>query len=137
MKYQNIIADLNYEPHPLFLPYFLSHQFKFNLAKMAGNRQGFQNNPELHEVRTTGIDSWVWALMEELEVNGVVCAGKLLHKTPEARQHKRRQHHAQVLVGVSGNQQNCCRHVDIRRKPIDSRASTVIVPCHPQPCKLS
>ena len=106
---------------------------------MAGNRQGFQNNQRsvLHEVCTTGIDSWVWALMEELEVNGVVCAGKLLHKTPEARQHKRRQHHAQVLVGVSGNQQNCCRHVDIRRKPIDSRASTVIVPCHPQPCKLS
>ena len=27
MKYQNIFADLNYEPHPLFLPNFLSHQF--------------------------------------------------------------------------------------------------------------
>ena len=47
-------ADLNYESQPLFLPYFLSHQFKFNLAKMAGNRQGFQNNPVLHEVRTMG-----------------------------------------------------------------------------------
>ena len=52
-------ADLNCEPHPLFLPNFLSHQFKFNLAKMAGRCQAFQNNPELqrsvlHEVRTTG-----------------------------------------------------------------------------------
>ena len=54
------VADLNCEPHPLFLLNFLSHQFKFNLAmKMAGRWQAFQNNPELqrsvlHEVRTTG-----------------------------------------------------------------------------------
>ena len=54
---------------------------------MAGNRQGFQNNPELqhfvlHEVRATGRQLGVgsYGTVEELEVNGVVCAGKRLHE---------------------------------------------------------
>ena len=54
---------------------------------MADNRQGFQNNPELqrfvlHEVRATGRQLGVgsYGTVEELEVNGVVCAGKRLHE---------------------------------------------------------
>ena len=54
---------------------------------MAGRRQAFQNNPELQRfvlrrVRTTGRQLGVgsYGSVEELEVNGLVCAGKRLHE---------------------------------------------------------
>ena len=54
---------------------------------MAGRRQAFQNNPELqrfvlHGVRPTGRQLGVgsYGSVEELEVNGLVCAGKRLHE---------------------------------------------------------
>ena len=53
---------------------------------MAGTRQVFQNNPELQEfilpdVRLTGKQLGVgsYGSVEELEMNGMVCAGKRLH----------------------------------------------------------
>ena len=55
--------------------------------KMAGRRQAFQNNPELQRfvlprVRPTGRQLGVgsYGSVEELEVNGLVCAGKRLHE---------------------------------------------------------
>ena len=54
---------------------------------MAGRRRAFQNNRELqsfvlHGVRPTGRQLGVgsYGSVEELEVNGVVCAGKRLHE---------------------------------------------------------
>ena len=54
---------------------------------MAGRRQAFQNNPELQRfvlprVRSTGRQLGVgfYGSVEELEVNGIVCAGKRLHE---------------------------------------------------------
>ena len=53
---------------------------------MAGRRQGFQRNPGLQrfilpDVRPTGKQLGVgsYGSVEELEVNGLVCAGKRLH----------------------------------------------------------
>ena len=53
---------------------------------MAGRRQAFQANPELQqfvlpEVRPTGRQLGVgsYGSVEEVEVNGLVCAGKRLH----------------------------------------------------------
>ena len=58
-----------------------------DVAKMAGRRQAFQNNPELQrfvlpKVRPTGRQLGVgsYGSVEELEVNGLVCAGKRLHE---------------------------------------------------------
>ena len=54
---------------------------------MAGRRQAFQHNPELqrfvlHRVHPTGrqLGMGSYGSVEELEVNGVVCAGKRLHE---------------------------------------------------------
>ena len=54
---------------------------------MAGRRQAFQSNPELQRfvlrrVHPTGRQLGVgsYGSVEELEVNGVVCAGKRLHE---------------------------------------------------------
>ena len=54
---------------------------------MAGRRQAFQSNPELQRfvlrrVRTTGRQLGVgsYGSVEELEVNGLLCAGKRLHE---------------------------------------------------------
>ena len=54
---------------------------------MAGRRKAFQNNPELqrfvlHRVRPTGRQLGVgsYGSVEELEVNGLLCAGKRLHE---------------------------------------------------------
>ena len=54
---------------------------------MAERRQAFQNNPELQRfvlrtVRTTGRQLGVgsYGSVEELEMNGLVCAGKRLHE---------------------------------------------------------
>ena len=70
-----------YEPHPLFLPRLP------DVSKMAGRRQAFQNSPEfqrfvLHGVRPTGRQLGVgsYGSVEELEMNGLVCAGKRLHE---------------------------------------------------------
>ena len=53
---------------------------------MAGRRQGFPHNPELQRfilpnVRPTGKQLGVgsYGSVEELEVNGLVCAGKRIH----------------------------------------------------------
>ena len=55
-------------------------------AEMAGRRQAFQSNPELQQflipdVRPTGKQLGVgsYGSVEELEMNGLVCAGKRLH----------------------------------------------------------
>ena len=57
-----------------------------HLAEMAGRRQAFQGSPELQrfvlpEVRPTGRQLGVgsYGSVEELEINGLVCAGKRLH----------------------------------------------------------
>ena len=70
-----------YEPHPLFLPRLP------DVCKMAGRRQTFQNSSELqrfvlHGVRPTGRQLGVgsYGSVEELEMNGLVCAGKRLHE---------------------------------------------------------
>ena len=54
---------------------------------MAGRRQAFRNNRELqrfmlHGVRPTGRQLGVgsYGSVEELEVNGLMCAGKRLHE---------------------------------------------------------
>ena len=54
---------------------------------MAGRRQAFQNNPELQRfvlpgVRPTGRELGVgsYGSVEELEMNGLMCAGKRLHE---------------------------------------------------------
>ena len=54
---------------------------------MTGRRRAFQNNPELqrfvlHGVRPTGRQLGVgsYGSVEELEMNGLVCAGKRLHE---------------------------------------------------------
>ena len=54
---------------------------------MAGRKQAFQNNPELQRfvlpgVRPTGRQLGVgsYGSVQELKVNGLVCAGKRLHK---------------------------------------------------------
>ena len=54
---------------------------------MAGRRQAFQDDPELQRfvlrrVRTTGRQLGVgsYGCVEELEMNGLVCAGKRLHE---------------------------------------------------------
>jgi len=67
------------QPHPL-------HSFFHRLAGMAGRRQAFQASPELQqfvlpEVRPTGRQLGVgsYGSVEEVEVNGLVCAGKRLH----------------------------------------------------------
>ena len=67
-----------YEPRPLFLP---------DVSKMADTRRAFQNSPELqrfvlHGVRPTGRQLGVgsYGSVEELEMNGLVCAGKRLHE---------------------------------------------------------
>ena len=54
----------------------------------------------LHGVRPTGIQLGVgsYGSVEELEMNGLVCAGKRLHEA------LLEQGNAQVLVGVPGNQ---------------------------------
>ena len=56
------------------------------LAEMAGRRQAFQGSPELQrfvlpEVRPTGRQLGVgsYGSVEEVEINGLVCAGKRLH----------------------------------------------------------
>ena len=58
-----------------------------DVAKMEGRRQAFQNNSQLHRfvlhrVRLTGKQLGVgsYGSVEELEVNGLVCAGKRLHE---------------------------------------------------------
>ena len=63
------------QAHPLFLN-----------AEMAGRRQAFQSNPELQqflipEARPTGKQLGVgsYGSVEELQMNGLVCAGKRLH----------------------------------------------------------
>ena len=55
---------------------------------MAGRRPDFENNPELHRfvltgVRPTGrkLGAGSYGSVEELEVNGAVCAGKRIHET--------------------------------------------------------
>ena len=55
-------------------------------AETAGRRQAFQSNPELQqflipEARPTGKQLGVgsYGSVEELEMNGLVCAGKRLH----------------------------------------------------------
>ena len=55
-------------------------------TEMAGRRQAFQGSPELQrfvlpEVRPTGKQLGVgsYGSVEEVEVNGLVCAGKRLH----------------------------------------------------------
>ena len=55
-------------------------------AEMAGRRRAFQSNPELQQflipdVRPTGKQLGVgsYGSVEELEMNGLVCAGKRLH----------------------------------------------------------
>ena len=67
------------QPHPL-------HSFLHRLAGMAGRRQAFQASPELQQfalpkVRPTGRQLGVgsYGSVEEVEVNGLVCAGKRLH----------------------------------------------------------
>ena len=57
------------------------------LPKMARRRQAFQNDPELQRfvlpgVRPTGrqLGMGSYGSVEELEVNGLVCAGKRLHE---------------------------------------------------------
>ena len=57
------------------------------VAKMARRRQAFQSNPELQrfvlpEVRPTGRQLGVgsYGSVEEIETNGLVCAGKRLHE---------------------------------------------------------
>ena len=57
------------------------------IAMMAGRRQAFQNVPELqrfvlHGARPTGRQLGVgsYGSVEELEMNGIVCAGKRLHE---------------------------------------------------------
>ena len=57
------------------------------VSKMAGRRQAFQNNPELqrfvlHGVHPTGRQLGVgsYGSVEELEMNGLLCAGKRLHE---------------------------------------------------------
>ena len=66
--------------------HFFSPDRLLDVAKMAGRRQAFQNNPELqrfvlHGVRPTGKELGVgsYGSVEELEMNGLVCAGKRLH----------------------------------------------------------
>ena len=63
-----------------------STRFFDRLAEMAGRRQAFQGSPELQrfvlpEVRPTGKQLGVgsYGSVEEVEVNGLVCAGKRLH----------------------------------------------------------
>ena len=53
---------------------------------MAGTRQAFQSNPELQEfiipdVRLTGkqLGAGSYGSVEELEMDGMVCAGKRIH----------------------------------------------------------
>jgi len=74
-----MFSTINYQPHPLY-SYFR------RLAEMAGRRQAFQSSPELQrfvlpEVRPTGRQLGVGSYggVEEVEVNGLVCAGKRLH----------------------------------------------------------
>ena len=62
-------------------------RFPDDVTVMAGRRQAFRNNPELqrfvlHGVRPTGRQLGVgsYGSVEELEVNGLVCAGKRLHE---------------------------------------------------------
>ena len=57
------------------------------IAKMARRRQAFLSNPELQrfilpEVRPTGRQLGVgsYGSVEEIETNGLVCAGKRLHE---------------------------------------------------------
>ena len=57
------------------------------IAMMAGRRQAFQNVPELqrfvlHGIHPTGRQLGVgsYGSVEELEMNGMVCAGKRLHE---------------------------------------------------------
>ena len=57
------------------------------IAMMASRRQAFQNVPELqrfvlHGARPTGRQLGVgsYGSVEELEMNGIVCAGKRLHE---------------------------------------------------------
>ena len=71
-------------------PTFPTSRLKFDssdVAKMASRRQAFQNNPALQRfllpgVRPTGrrLGTGSYGSVEELEVNGVVCAGKRLHE---------------------------------------------------------
>ena len=65
----------------------VTHSCDTGVTKMAGRRQAFQNNPELQRfvlprVRPTGRQLGVgsYGSVEELEVNGLVCAGKRLHE---------------------------------------------------------
>ena len=55
---------------------------------MAGRRPDFEKNPKLHRfvlttVRPTGrkLGAGSYGSVEELEVNGAVCAGKRIHET--------------------------------------------------------
>ena len=76
-----LLFRIPFEAHPLFLPRLT------DVNKMAGKRQAFQNNPELQRfvllgVRSTGRQLGVgsYGSVEELEMNGLVCAGKRLHE---------------------------------------------------------
>ena len=76
---------------------------------MAGRRQAFQNVPELqrfvlHGVRPTGRQLGVgsYGSVEELEMNGMVCAGKRLHEALLEQACGRGGHCAQVLLGMPG-----------------------------------
>jgi len=67
-------------------PTHSTHNYFRRLAEMAGRRQAFQGSPELQqfvlpEVRSTGRQLGVgsYGSVEEVELNGLVCAGKRLH----------------------------------------------------------
>ena len=54
---------------------------------MEGRRQDFENNPELQRFVLTGVrpmgnqlGAGAFGSVEELDVNGLVCAGKKLHE---------------------------------------------------------
>ena len=67
-------------------PPICTHNYFRRQAGMAGRRQAFQGSPELQrfvlpEVRPTGRQLGVgsYGSVEEVEINGLVCAGKRLH----------------------------------------------------------
>ena len=71
---------------PTHFSYSTSCPTKFKF-KMAGRRQALQNNPDLQRfvldgVRPTGRQLGVgsYGSVEELEMNGLMCAGKRLHE---------------------------------------------------------
>ena len=110
-----------------------------DVAKMAGRRRAFQNNPELQRfvlprVRSTGRQLGVgsYGSVEEVEVNGLVCAGKRLH---EALLEQGNAGVAEIsrkyLLECQVNQQNCCRDGDsVSTNEFPLKKGTYFIWCH-------